>query len=223
MNGKAEELRAWAGLWGLLAEVYTYPLSREKLTLLSGLVSEDESLGRALAALRNALVDVTDWDRLAEELNVEYTRLFEGPGHVPAPPYASFYLNGGLLMGSETVAVRRTYLERNVAPVQMGRVPDDHIALELAFISHLSGEAHAALAQGNDARAQSSLEAQGRFLRDHLLTWLPRFREAVASATPRKFFEELANLTEGFAQMHAEFTLAHSSSDPRMPGTGRSP
>lgn len=202
MNGKTEELRVWAGLWGLLSEAYTYPLSREELTLLSGLVSEDESLGRALAALRNALVDVTDWDRLAEDLNVEYTRLFEGPGHVPAPPYASFYLNGGLLMGPETVAVRRAYLDWNVAPVQMGRVPDDHIALELAFMSHLCEEARAALIQGDDARSQSLLEAQGRFLRDHLLTWLPRFCAAVASAEPHRFFAELAKATEGLAQEH---------------------
>ena len=207
MNGKAEELRVWAGLWGLLSEVYTYPLNREKLTLLSGLVSEDESLARALAALRNALVDVTDWDRLAEDLNVEYTRLFEGPGHVPAPPYASFYLNGGLLMGPETVAVRRAYLEWNVAPVQMGRVPDDHIALELAFMSHLCKEARAALISGDDTRSQSLLDAQRRFLRDHLLTWLPRFCAAVASAEPHRFFAELVKATEALAQEHYAETV----------------
>ncbi len=202
MNGKPEELRVWAGLWGLLSEVYTYPLNREKLTLLSGLVSEDESLARALAALRNALIDVTDWDRLAEDLNVEHTRLFEGPGYVPAPPYASFYLNGGLLMGPEAVAVRSTYLECNVAPVEIGRVPDDHIALELAFMSHLCEEARAALISGDDTRSQSLLDAQRRFLRDHLLTWLPRFCAAVASAEPHRFFAELAKATEGLAQEH---------------------
>ncbi len=202
MNGKAEELRTWAGLWGLLSELYTYPLSREKLTLLSGLVSEDKSLGRALAVLRNALADVTDWDRLAEDLNVEYTRLFEGPGNIPAPPYASFYLNGGLLMGPETVAVRSTYLEWNVAPVQLGRIPDDHIALELAFMSHLCKEARAALISGDDTRSQSLLDAQRRFLRDHLLTWLPRLSAAVASAEPHRFLAELAKATEGLAQEH---------------------
>ena len=84
-------------------------------------------------------------------------------------------------------------------------------------------EARAALTSSDATRAQSLLDAQRRFLRDHLLTWLPRFCAAVASAAPHRFFAELVRLTEDFAQMQAEFTLAHSSSDPRVPGTGRSP
>lgn len=193
-------------MYALLSRLYDYPLSREKLVPLLDWASEDDHIQAALAQLQAMLAGVTDWETFVQELNVEYTRLFEGPGFVPAPPYASFYLNRGLLMGPETVAVRRAYLEWNLASVQMGRIPDDHIALELAFMSHLAAAAHGALAEGNRTRLEHLQEALECFLCEHLLTWLPRFCSAVASATRHEFFARLAELTEVLVPAPAEPT-----------------
>ena len=95
-------------------------------------------------------------------------------------------------MGPETVAVRRTYLERGVASRQ--RLPDDHIALELALMAHLSDGIADARDKGDDGRCKELRDAQEGFLGDHLLPWGPAFCSKVLAATPNEFFIGLARL-----------------------------
>ncbi|MEP0805111.1 MAG: molecular chaperone TorD family protein [Chloroflexota bacterium] len=85
-------------LYRLLSALYRYPLTGEKLAALAALtLADDFPLAQALGELQ-ATVEGAD-DAALESLNVEMTRLLEGPGVTPAVPYASFYLNGKQLMG----------------------------------------------------------------------------------------------------------------------------
>lgn len=204
MMDLAQTFQTGAALYGCLWGLYTYPLRQEAVTALLKLESADPRLEERLVFLRSVLEEVADWDAFLEHLDVEYTRLFVGPGQNPAPPYASFYLNGGSLIGPETLAVRSAYLEWGMAPVQLDRVPDDHIALELCFMGYLNGETHTALTEGDDRRLGALLEAQASFLSDHLLTWVPRFCADAASATRDEFFIGLSGLTQTHLENDAE-------------------
>ena len=101
-------------------------------------------------------------------------------------------------MGPETLAVRQTYLEWRVAPMQMGRVPDDHIALELGFMAHLSQAACQALEEKDDHKLAKALEAGCQFLTDHLSSWVPRFCADLSQASREPFFQGLASLTSNY-------------------------
>jgi len=196
MTNQIEALNSRTMLYCALQAQYSYPLSHSKLEHFLEFHSEISRLEEELRPLREVLAKVTDWGEFVERLNIEHTRLFDGPGQVPAPPYASFYLNDQRLMGPETMAVRRKYIQYGVASVHMGQSPDDHIALELAFMAYLNSEASSSLAKGEDGRCKTLIEAQANFLHDHLLTWVPQFCSNVISTTNEAFFTGLSKLTQ---------------------------
>ncbi|RMF00254.1 MAG: hypothetical protein D6768_13255 [Chloroflexi bacterium] len=176
------------GLYSLLRALYTYPLTQTVLDAVAQLqVAPESPLAEGLRQMQNSLRAAT-----LDELNIEMTRLLEGPGLTPAPPYASYYLNNGQLMGPPAVAARQVYLQWQAIPEADTHLPDDHIALELGFAAHLAQRAvdgdKTALAAGRD------------FLRQHLLPWLSRFCDALVKAGPVPFFSGLAHLTRTAVQ-----------------------
>lgn len=195
MMEQDQDLLSGRVLYRVLQALYSYPLSREKVEPLLEFSLGQGYLEDEIASLRQSISAVRDWPEFIENLNVEYTRLFEGPGFVAAPLFASFYLDGERLMGPEAIAVRREYVKWGIASVQMGKIPDDHVALELAFMAYLCDEATAALADGDDGRCEKLLEAKEKFLREHLLNWAPTFCNKVIAATSDPFFAGLAKLT----------------------------
>jgi len=204
-----QALETRAQLYALLQRLYTHPLSGDVLEVVAALEVEGQEeatassslLRKGLQRMKARLEAAADWEQLLEALNIERTRLFEGPGQTPAPPYASFYLNGGRLMGEETQRVRRFYLECHVVPdcgPEGGRLPDDHLALELGFMAYLAQMASRALEEDDDAGLAEALEFSRRFLTDHLTPWVPRFCTELYRASQDPFFQGLAQLTAGY-------------------------
>ena len=191
-------LSARVMMYDLLARLYTYPLDNAVLDAVLALRVENapSTLTDALDVMQARLTATDNRAAFIESLNVEATRLFEGPGQPAAPAYASFYLNEGHLMGEAALAVRRAYLAANALPRDDGRVPPDHLALELGFMAFL---ARAAMSS-NEQDAASALTNSAAFLREHLSSWVRRFGATVVNATPHPFFVGLANLTRAFLE-----------------------
>ena len=182
-----EVLEARLVLYRLLAALYRYPLTAQKLSALQSLQAEGESAAaQAVRELQQAADNLS-----LEHLNVEMTRLLEGPGVTPAVPYASYYLNGKQLMGAAAQAAHRLYLEHGVEPEQ-GSIPPDHIALELGFLSVLAERAL------TDAAPAAALEASLLFVREHLQPWLTLFCAALETGSREPFFAALAEATQQF-------------------------
>jgi TorA-specific chaperone len=181
---------ARAGLYGLLKALFTYPLTGELLERVRDLVlTPDNPLGETLREMKEALRGEITPERL-RALNVEMTRLLEGPGVTPAPPFASYYLHARRLMGPAAIGARHFYLEWQALPESEDRIPADHIALELGFLAHLAGRA---TETGKEAAA---LEASRFFLERHLLPWLGAFTRALAGAASETFFVGLARFLD---------------------------
>lgn len=187
-----QRMQERTGLYSLLHALYTYPLQPAVLDAVVQLElplasPESAGLSQMQARLRgNGVPPAT-----LEALNTEMTRLLEGPGLTPAPPYASYYLNAGQLMGPPAAAARRTYLEWQVAPAGQAHLPEDHVALELGFLAYLAAQS----VQEQDAGLQA-LEASRDFLRHQVMSWLPRFCAALSSAAADPFFSGLARFTQ---------------------------
>ena len=189
-----ESLGSRAALYELLARLYTYPLDEQILDSVASL-----ELGEAPSELEAALdrmkAVAAKGGEAVDALNVEATRLFEGPGKPVAPPYASYYVFGRL-MGPPAIAANRFYLSKEALPETEGSVPSDHVAVELGFMAYLATRAERAFAAGKTQDARSDLDASREFIDEHILTWLPRFIEDVVRGADSDFFAGLARFTD---------------------------
>lgn len=117
-----------------------------------------------------------------EALSAEYTRLFIGPGPLPAYPWESVYRPGNRALFQEsTLEVRRCYEAYGYRASMHRRAADDHLGLMLDFLAHLSRRTFEAYEEQRFREAAELLEGQRAFIRDHLLGWVGRYAQDVES------------------------------------------
>lgn len=215
------------GLYSLLRRLYTYPLDKESLAAVMSLSPEEVALDGALHndKIVAGLSQMQEWlaqqktTRRLEALNVAMTQLLEGPGRPLAPPYASFYLNGGQLMGQAAHEALAIYRRWGVTPVgNLCSIPPDHLALELGFLAHLA----TVMAESTSVAAapfQAAAKASERFLRRNLLPWWPSFHKDVQRSADLAFFIGLADFTDAALQMDATWLKTLLNQTELLPAT----
>lgn len=193
MKMRAARARQRAGMYALLARLFAAPVDRQLLAQLeaSGLTAELASVGVRLPE---------DEEEVLLDLEVEYTRLFLGPGtHVS--PYESVQSASGegegMLNGPRTSAVRRAYEAADFALREDFRDLPDHIAAEFEFMAAAAGAEAEALARRDLVRAGLWHEHQRHFLAAHLGTWAGRFCTQVR-VVGGPFYAAVADLASAF-------------------------
>lgn len=135
---------------------------------------------------------------MIQDLNVDNTRLFVGFGRVLAPVWESVHFTEERLVFQEsTLDVRRWYQRFGLEPENLHKEPDDHIALEMAFIAHLANLAVQALDIGDHEQCEKLLQAQRDFCSTHLIRWAPLWSQQVLENTKTDFYRGIALLTRG--------------------------
>lgn len=135
----------------------------------------------------------------AEELSVEYARLFLGPFETKAPPYGSLYLDGERkVMGDSTMEVIRFYEGMGLSRDKDCMDLPDHVAVELEFMSYLIYREAEALEKSDFAKALEMIKKQKNFLDQFLGRWIPEFCEKIKSSTENGFYVALADCTSRF-------------------------
>lgn len=135
-----------------------------------------------------------------QDLKVEYTRLFVGPGPAVAAPYESVYLDGtakgqpGTVMGESTLAVQREYDREGLQLSPDHRDLPDHVAVELEFLYYLCNAEAEAWRRGDPDEARRLRNRQREFLGRHLSRWLPELADRVARGSRHPFYRTLAAL-----------------------------
>lgn len=108
-----------------------------------------------------------------------FNRLFVGPMAVPAPPYASAWLETEpRLMGESTMDVRDLYHALGYAVPDEGTTPDDHLSFELDAALALLTLRETPLSPPTDTREERGLavdEAWCWLVAEHMGAWVPRF------------------------------------------------
>lgn len=163
----------------------------------------DASTAQARSRTYAALAQ--DFAKPQEDLEVEYARLFVGPGRPVAHPYESVYREGKT-MGDCTLAVRQSYAAEGLAPE--GHSLPDHVALELEFMAHLARREAEAWERDEEEEALACLRQQEAFLGEHLGRWLPRFCRRVLAGEAHPFYARLAqraweHVAQDMAQVRA--------------------
>ncbi|MBL6983284.1 MAG: molecular chaperone TorD family protein [Anaerolineales bacterium] len=137
-------------------------------------------------------------DESFDEWRSDYTSLFVGVGEVLAPPWESVYFSEERLVFQEqTLQVREWYRRFGVEPEKLHKEPDDHIGLELTFVSYLSKLALQALEDQDEEKYEKLLDAQRQFISKHLLRWGTQWCNLVGEHARTDFYKGLAFLTRG--------------------------
>ncbi|MDU5568889.1 molecular chaperone TorD family protein [Actinomyces sp.] len=138
-----------------------------------------------------------------EEIKRDHLYLFVGAGRALAQPYESVRTSEeGLVFEEETFAVRAAYARFGLRAPNFNREPDDHIGLEIAFLSDLAERAAERLEAGEDA--EEIRLAMRDFLFDHLDRFAGGVVEDVRKHAKTALYKAVAEFTLGFiASVHA--------------------
>ena len=115
-----------------------------------------------------------------ETLELEYTKLFiNAYPFVPAPPYASFYINS-----VDVYNEVENYYKKAEYLIEARDFPPDYLIYELIFLSNLL----------NDKKAGIERE----FLEEHFLPWFEKFSQKVKENDGTGFYYFLCENTNTF-------------------------
>ena len=196
-----DALAARADLCRLLAACFFEPgpeFAEEKL--FDSLTDAASRVDAALAAQANRLGDAFAAED-AQELLVDYTRLFLGPVDALAQPYGSVWIEQRQsLMQDSTLAVLALYEAGGVEVDEDFRDLPDHIVAELEFLYLLLFRRAEALRNEDADAAARYAGLQRRFLDEHLGRWVTPFTTAMREGAQTAFYRELGALTDLFVR-----------------------
>ncbi len=162
--------------------------------------SDDDGMTRTLSEIKESLRSLND-DSI-EQMAVVFDRVFFGMGPLTARhafPYESVYTSDkGIMMQDAYAQVVHAYREQHLAKDAKFTEPEDHIAVELAFMATLSDRAAVFLREGHEEAAEQTISQQLAFLRNHLLNWVDLFCVDLIEATGDGFYMYLADFTKSF-------------------------
>lgn len=206
----------WIEVWQLKAQLYSF-LGNSLLKPLSDDVSSEvlnprfwrnfplfpanRQMDEALGTLIVCTEKLMQLNRAEAQtaVNVEFTRLFIGPGKPSAPPWESLYCEGAVtLFGRPTEEMRELYRKRDLRLERPGKQFEDHLGLELLFLARCSEDSLTGTTDVThiDLLREEAIE-QLAFIRDHPLWWIERLLDNATAAMSVGYYPALIKLTWG--------------------------
>lgn len=169
---------------------------------------DDTKLNEALKLLVKTTesFDSRKEEGVALDLAVEYAGLFLGVRRKPPHPSESVYRSGNhLLMQKERDEVMFAYDKAGFEKDEsFFKEPEDHIALELAFMSELSGQACDLLLEKNFDEFKDCLNVQKNFLEKHLTRWIEDLVKDIRVSAKIDFYLAIGNITARFVPLDSK-------------------
>ncbi len=199
-NDMVEVATARANVYGLLADVFREEPSEALLSKLGG----PEFTG-ALHALDLSLDEVfesTSRAQLAEDLALEFTWLFIGPGsHIS--PHESMHVEERFgeqksLWGTQTVEVKKFMAAAGLKTDDSFSGMPDHFSAEFEFMQRLLLKEAEAWANEDRELGANIVAIEKRFYEEHLSQWVANFCDKVIDATRHPFYRQFSEVTKGF-------------------------
>lgn len=206
LKTNAEWSQARASVYGLLAEVFRSEPSSSFLEHL-----HHPSVESTLASLGCSLweeVSHPSQDQLGEDLAIEYTKLFIGPGP-RISPHESMHVEARFgeereLWSQDTVKVKK-FMQAAGIEVSDGFIGmPDHITAEFEFMQQLLDAETKAWENDEDELAFNILRIEERFYNEHLSRWVGLFCDKVIKLTEHPFYKQFAEVTKGFIAFEKE-------------------
>lgn len=201
---RAETARRRADTYRLLADVFNAEPTAETLDALRSpeSVKAFEALGATFAKELDRLEADLGKDRLVEELQCEFARLFLGPGkHVG--PYESLHRDDHPPehWGPSTAKVKRFIEHHGLVYDESFKGMPDHISVEFQFMAKLAAAEAEAAERGDDAQADQAREIQRVFHKEHISRWTPSFFDKVIKLANLDFFGDFARMAKAVVEL----------------------
>lgn len=198
---------------GVPSEELIHQLAAEPTSLAFEILSETEEdvmgkMAHFVKKLENKLNEepAEGEPSFLEKIKSEYTKLLVGPGKMIAYPWESTYTGKETLLFQEsTLRVRQFYRKYGYLPQAYPHVADDHISLELHFMTKLSQRTLEAFVQNDLATVHSLLEGQKVFLKYHLLNWIPQYAENMKKSKTTYMYPQFALAIDAFIRVDDQF------------------
>ncbi len=149
-------------------------------------------------------------DMLIEDLAVEYTRLFLGPGKHISPHESVHHERDdgdwGKLWGKDTVLVKKFIESTGLEYKSEYHGLPDHISVELEFMHEVTKREAQAWEEKDNNGALYCLKIEKKFIDEHLARWIPLFCDKVIEDAELSFYREMAKLTKSFIELEKEET-----------------
>lgn len=192
-----------SAVFGFLAIVF-----RKELTFsLLGRI-KDPAFGRVLSDLGSSLGDefyAQAADELLDELAIEYTALFLGPGRHISPHESVHHERDdgkwGQLWGDSTVEVKKFIETLGLMYKESDTSIPDHISVEMEMMQKLIEREQQAWGEGKVGEALYCLKTERMFMEDHIAKWVPQFCSKVEDVAEMTFYREMAKVTRSFIEL----------------------
>jgi len=202
LKDMTEEALQRSNIYGFLARVFRKELT---LDMIARIKSPDfrEVLSDMKVKLGDEFYSEPDED-LIENLAIEYTRLFLGPGKHISPHESIHYERDdgdwGSLWGASTVEVKKFVESLGLEYKETDRSIPDHISVELELMQKIIEKEKQAWSENNGKDALHYLKIEHLFMKDHLSKWIYQFCDKVIADAELSFYREMAELTKSFIQ-----------------------
>jgi TorA maturation chaperone TorD len=193
-------------IYGLLATVYRQEITSDFL----GQIRAPQFLG-ALSVLGiegiDDLIQKPDAE-LLEDLAVEYSYLFLGPGKHVSPHESVHHQREdgqwGKLWGASTVEVKKFIEATGLSYSDDFKGLPDHISVEFEFMQQLTLREEQAWKDEDRDKAVACRQVEKKFIEEHLIRWVPAFCEMVIQEAELPFYQAVAALTRSFIEFEME-------------------
>ncbi|MEZ8100290.1 molecular chaperone TorD [Vibrio bivalvicida] len=206
-NEKRAEIYWW------LSSLYAKELTAENLeqyhsaqirSFLTGL-GENADLKPSIDRVIDALNRLIDREDAQLELAADFCDLFLKSDRDSALPYASMYIGeSGLLDDKPAKEMEALMLEHGVAVDESLNEPADHIAIELDFLGNL-------IIRSNELEQERHIEEalieQESFIRQHILSWAPKFSAKCQTLDEFGFYSAITSLTVAFLELDCAYLI----------------
>ena len=209
-TSKKENIKELAGhrsnIYGFLAAVYRQELTSELYQQMKDNEFQEvlSSLG---VKLNNGFFQISEQE-LLENLAVEYTRLFVGPGKHISPHESVQHqkegVQSGQLWGELTAEVKKIIESSGLEYTSEYTGMPDHISVELEFMQQVVRREAQAWGADDDETARLCLKNEKKFIDEHLCGWIPEFCEKVIETAEMPFYREMARLTLSFIEFEKQ-------------------
>ena len=195
-----------SNIYGLLATVYRQEITSDLLHQ----INDPQFLG-VLSDL--GLEGINDFlqnpeNELLEDLAIEYTRIFLGPGKHVSPHESVHHQRDdgqwGNLWGASTAEVKKFIETTGLGYSDDFKGMPDHITVELEFMQQLTLGEEQAWKEADADKATAFRNVEKKFIEEHLSRWIPTFCEQVIQEAELPFYRSFAELTKRFIRYEME-------------------
>lgn len=154
-----------------------------------------------LQAIETVLADIERWisaecaNWKLEDLQAEHRRVFSNVITLDCPPYETLFGNDHVFAQSHTMGdIAGFYKAFGVELSKDIHERLDHLSVELEFMHFLAYKESYALCHDGPEKTQIVIDAQSKFVKNHIGRWVPLFSKMLAKKADSGLFRYVADL-----------------------------